>query len=135
MVRALQDHRWTLQSATDSAGQPIDTLLPPGHPYVMSFDGARLSIKGGCNQLVGGWRLAEQWRAPFAMNFASQTARHIFKTLMALAVGASLSVSGVIFQAVLKNPLADPYITGVSGGTVTTSGVIRSRASRRPSSP
>lgn len=38
------------------------------------------------------------------------------RLLMALAVGASLSVSGVIFQAVLKNPLADPYITGVSGG-------------------
>ena len=38
------------------------------------------------------------------------------RLLMALSVGASLSVSGVIFQAVLKNPLADPYITGVSGG-------------------
>jgi heat shock protein HslJ len=57
IVRALQDHRWTLQSATDGAGRPIDELLPPGHPFVMNFDGARLSIKGGCNQLVGGWRL------------------------------------------------------------------------------
>ncbi len=38
------------------------------------------------------------------------------RLLMALAVGASLSASGVVFQAVLKNPLADPYITGVSGG-------------------
>ncbi len=38
------------------------------------------------------------------------------RLLMALTVGASLSVSGVVFQAVLKNPLADPYITGVSGG-------------------
>jgi iron complex transport system permease protein len=31
-------------------------------------------------------------------------------------VGAGLSVSGVIFQALLKNPLADPYILGVSSG-------------------
>jgi iron complex transport system permease protein len=38
------------------------------------------------------------------------------RVLLAAAVGASLSVSGVIFQAVLKNPLADPYIIGVSGG-------------------
>lgn len=38
------------------------------------------------------------------------------RILMALVVGASLSVSGVLFQAVLKNPLADPYTTGVSGG-------------------
>jgi iron complex transport system permease protein len=31
-------------------------------------------------------------------------------------VGASLSVSGVVFQAMLRNPLADPFILGVSGG-------------------
>lgn len=58
IARTLQDHHWTLQSATDSAGRPIDILLPPGHPFVMTFDGARLGIRGGCNQLVGSWRLA-----------------------------------------------------------------------------
>lgn len=35
---------------------------------------------------------------------------------IAAVVGASLAVSGVIFQAVLRNPLADPYILGISGG-------------------
>ncbi len=35
---------------------------------------------------------------------------------MALIIGASLSVSGTMFQAILKNPLADPYIIGVSAG-------------------
>ena len=35
---------------------------------------------------------------------------------LAALVGASLSVSGVIFQALLRNPLADPFILGVSGG-------------------
>ena len=38
------------------------------------------------------------------------------RTLLAALVGASLSVSGAAFQAVLRNPLADPYILGVSGG-------------------
>lgn len=57
-VRTLQDHRWTLQSASDSAGRPIDALLPPGHPFIVSFDGARLAIRGGCNQFNGGWRLS-----------------------------------------------------------------------------
>ena len=38
------------------------------------------------------------------------------RILLALLVGASLSTSGVIFQALLRNPLADPYILGVSGG-------------------
>lgn len=60
IVRTLQDHRWTLQSASDSAGRSIDALLPPGHPFVLSFDGARMSIQGGCNQLNGAWRLSPQ---------------------------------------------------------------------------
>lgn len=38
------------------------------------------------------------------------------RVLLAMVVGASLSVSGTVFQAVLKNPLADPYLIGVSGG-------------------
>jgi len=33
-----------------------------------------------------------------------------------MLVGASLATSGVIFQALLRNPLADPFILGVSGG-------------------
>lgn len=38
------------------------------------------------------------------------------RVFFAALVGASLSVSGAAFQAVLRNPLADPYILGVSGG-------------------
>jgi len=38
------------------------------------------------------------------------------RVLLAALVGASLSVAGVIFQALLRNPLADPFILGVSGG-------------------
>lgn len=35
---------------------------------------------------------------------------------LALVVGASLSVAGTAFQALLRNPLAEPYILGVSSG-------------------
>jgi iron complex transport system permease protein len=35
---------------------------------------------------------------------------------LALGVGASLAISGAAFQALLRNPLADPYILGVSSG-------------------
>ena len=38
------------------------------------------------------------------------------RTLIATAVGASLAVSGYILQALSRNPLADPYLTGVSSG-------------------
>jgi iron complex transport system permease protein len=41
------------------------------------------------------------------------------RVLLALLVGAALSVAGVVFQALLRNPLAEPYILGISsGGTV-----------------
>jgi iron complex transport system permease protein len=35
---------------------------------------------------------------------------------LAAAVGAALAVAGVVFQALLRNPLADPFVLGVSGG-------------------
>jgi len=38
------------------------------------------------------------------------------RIVMAAVVGAGLSVAGVILQAVLRNPLAEPYILGVSAG-------------------
>lgn len=38
------------------------------------------------------------------------------RILLAAIVGAALSGAGTAFQAVLRNPLADPYILGVSGG-------------------
>jgi iron complex transport system permease protein len=41
------------------------------------------------------------------------------RILLAVIVGAGLSVAGVVFQALLRNPLAEPYILGISsGGTV-----------------
>ncbi|HEY8153079.1 MAG TPA: iron ABC transporter permease [Myxococcota bacterium] len=38
------------------------------------------------------------------------------RVALSLLVGASLAVSGVLFQALLRNPLADPFVLGVSGG-------------------
>jgi iron complex transport system permease protein len=38
------------------------------------------------------------------------------RVLLAAAVGATLAVAGVTFQTLLRNPLADPFILGVSGG-------------------
>lgn len=38
------------------------------------------------------------------------------RLILAAFVGMGLSVCGVIMQAVVKNPLADPYILGISSG-------------------
>ncbi|MEZ5471596.1 MAG: iron ABC transporter permease [Marinicella sp.] len=38
------------------------------------------------------------------------------RAVNALLVGASLSLAGLLIQNLVKNPLADPYLLGVSGG-------------------
>jgi iron complex transport system permease protein len=38
------------------------------------------------------------------------------RILMASLVGAALAVAGAVFQGLLRNPLAEPYILGVSSG-------------------
>jgi iron complex transport system permease protein len=38
------------------------------------------------------------------------------RALCAFATGATLALAGVLMQVLLRNPLADPYILGVSGG-------------------
>jgi iron complex transport system permease protein len=39
------------------------------------------------------------------------------RVLLAMVVGATLSLGGLVFQALLRNPLAEPYILGISGGS------------------
>jgi iron complex transport system permease protein len=38
------------------------------------------------------------------------------RVVLAALVGAALSLGGQVFQALLRNSLADPYILGISGG-------------------
>ncbi|MDD3394752.1 MAG: iron ABC transporter permease [Anaerotignum sp.] len=46
------------------------------------------------------------------------------RIIIAMLTGAGLAVSGVLFQAVLKNPLADPGIIGISAGSAFISVLI-----------
>src|SRR5688572_16084486 len=38
------------------------------------------------------------------------------RILLGLSVGAALGAAGAALQALLRNPLADPYVLGLSGG-------------------
>ena len=40
----------------------------------------------------------------------------LWRAVLAYGVGAALAVAGGVFQGVLRNPLADPFTLGVSGG-------------------
>jgi len=39
------------------------------------------------------------------------------RVILAAAVGATLALGGLVFQCLLRNPLAEPYILGISGGS------------------
>ena len=38
------------------------------------------------------------------------------RLVLAIGIGIALSVSGSVMQAIVKNPLADPYVLGISSG-------------------
>jgi len=64
-----------------------------------------LALHVGAVQAVPDGELAEGIRA-----------MRVSRVLLAVVAGAGLSVAGVIFQALLRNPLAEPYVLGVSSG-------------------
>jgi iron complex transport system permease protein len=54
---------------------------------------------------------------PFGEMFGSGIIQlRLARIALAIVAGAGLSVAGVIFQALLRNPLAEPYVLGVSSG-------------------
>ena len=55
---------------------------------------------------------------PFADNVDAQIffVARLPRVLAGALVGAGLASAGVVFQALLRNPLADPFTLGVSGG-------------------
>jgi iron complex transport system permease protein len=68
---------------------------------------------------------AELWRALLGSN-DNATAYLVIhelrlpRALSAFAVGGLLALSGALLQVLLRNPLADPYVLGISGGAAVT---------------
>jgi iron complex transport system permease protein len=65
--------------------------------------------------------LGEVWSGLLGRDSASQAAAivreiRLPRILLAMLVGAALAVSGTGLQALLRNPLADPYVLGISSG-------------------
>jgi len=57
------------------------------------------------------------WLAPGDPSLPSAiVALRLPRAVTAIAVGGLLALSGALLQALLRNPLADPYVLGISGG-------------------
>jgi iron complex transport system permease protein len=71
---------------------------------------------------------------------ADETARTIVlqlrfpRAVVALLAGGALALSGAVFQALLRNPLAEPYVLGVAGGAAVgaVAGVVTGVARYTP---
>jgi iron complex transport system permease protein len=78
---------------------------------VLTWAGVWLGV-AAVSVIVGGelWT----WDSPVQVHMALRL--RLEWVLTASVVGAALALSGLAFQALLRNPLAEPYILGVSGG-------------------
>ncbi|MBM6715520.1 iron ABC transporter permease [Gemmiger formicilis] len=83
------------------------TRLPVGQVYtVLRYELAHRLL---------GQPIPEAWAPGTAVHDVVWLIR-LPRLVLAAAVGSSLSLCGVAMQAIVKNPLADPYILGVSSG-------------------
>ena len=48
----------------------------------------------------------------------------LWRVVAGLVVGASLALAGAVLQTVLRNPLADPFVLGLSGGASLASAFV-----------
>src|SRR2546426_6935415 len=78
-----------------------------GSERIPLADVARILLTGGDETLTG---VSGVSRSVIVMEV------RLPRVLLAFLVGASLAAVGVALQALLRNPLADPYILGVSSG-------------------
>ena len=67
--------------------------------------------------------IVDQLQSDLSVEAAGRGAAHdivwllrLPRLVLAAAVGCGLACCGVIMQAIVKNPLADPYILGISSG-------------------
>jgi len=84
---------------------------------------AALSIGSAIPDPVQFWTEALRDEHSLARTLAMEL--RLPRALQAFAIGAMLALAGVLMQVLLRNPLADPYILGVSGGaSVAALGVM-----------
>jgi len=58
-----------------------------------------------------------QWSPEWWDDFVVWNAR-VPRILMAIIAGACLGITGAAMQGIMKNPLADPYTTGIASGAI-----------------
>ncbi|MBP6558005.1 MAG: iron ABC transporter permease [Flavobacterium sp.] len=76
----------------------------------VSFGQVAIPVKEVFKSLFGGQAEKETWEY-IIMNF------RLPKAITAILVGIGLSISGLLMQTLFRNPLAGPYVLGLSSGS------------------
>jgi iron complex transport system permease protein len=75
----------------------------------ISLGSVSIPIKDVFNSLIGGNSTKETWEY-IIINY------RLPKAITAILVGIGLSISGLLMQTLFRNPLAGPYVLGLSSG-------------------
>lgn len=93
-----------------------------------AFALAALAVGAGVALSVGSTWIApsEVWSGVIGRGDAAATIRVVRgpAVLLATLAGAWIATAGAAMQSVLRNPLADPYLLGVSGGAAIGAGAL-----------
>ena len=114
----------TARVQTGSATPLPAVHLQPRARVAAVTTGSLLAAVGACllAPLVGSTSIslarALDWSQPWADNIDAQIffVARLPRVLAAAMVGAALASAGVVFQALLRNPLATPFTLGISAG-------------------
>jgi iron complex transport system permease protein len=85
-----------IATAIGAVSMPITTILESMWAKMLSFAGSHVIHSGTKDFII--WQI----RLP--------------RVILSMLVGASLAVAGTVIQGLFKNPMAEPYIVGVSFG-------------------
>ena len=83
------------------------TSLPPGQVYTV--------LRHELAHCLAGVPIPEGWGPGTPLHDVVWLIR-LPRLVLAAAVGTCLALSGAVMQAIVQNPLADPYVLGISSG-------------------
>ena len=92
----------------------------------ISLGSVSIPLKEVFNSLIGGTPVKETWHY-IIVNY------RLPKALAAILVGMGLSISGLLMQTLFRNPLAGPYVLGLSSGASLGVAIVILGAALMPS--
>jgi iron complex transport system permease protein len=103
---------------------PRHPLLERGLPLllglgVLAVAALALALSLGSAEIPVSRVWALLWQADQSVERRILTELRLPRALSAFAVGGLLALAGALMQVLLRNPLGDPYVLGVSGGAAT----------------